>query len=408
MIIFRALIQNIDSHLKNSIMKKIFTFFSLLFIYNLAIAQDACNNYWSAISPDGNHIYFSSDRDGGKFEIYRVDIDGSSNPVRLTNDDTVDKLYPAISYDGSLIVFQYGNYGSTAEVYIMNNDGTNLTQLTDNGVYDGYPNFSPNGTKIVFDAWDNTDYPEIFTMNIDGTDRIQLTNETGAYWQSAPIYNPSGTKIIMSKGFNADNHFVQMDLDGSNRVDITPYNDPLSDMDSGLHFNADGSKIAFYTNEYAGGYNTGCDIVTADADGLNWIPLTHSTYKDCYAFPFFHPTNGKIYYSFNPGGTGTWSIYKMDLDGSNPEKISTCTSVGIDENFDLSKKLIYPNPAKSTLNIDFEGEFSLEIYDLTARLVLKSKTKKTDISQLKQGIYMVSLKDSNERVIKVEKLVKSE
>lgn len=45
----------------------------------------------------------------------------------------------------------------------MNNDGTNLTQLTDNSVYDGYPNFSPDGNKIVFDAWDTSNYPEIFT-----------------------------------------------------------------------------------------------------------------------------------------------------------------------------------------------------------------------------------------------------
>lgn len=387
-------------------MKKIFTFFSLLFFCNLAIAQDVCNSYWSAISPDGNYIYFSSDRDGVKMEIYRVDMDGYSNPLRLTNDDTADKLYPALSYDGSLIVFQYGNYGSSAEVYIMNNDGSNLTRLTDNGVYDGYPNFSPDGTKIVFDAWDNSNYPEIFTMKIDGTERTQLTNYSGAYWQSAPIYNPSGTYIYLSMGFNADNYIARMNLDGTNLVNITQPNN-FGYAEWALHFNDDASKIAFYTTEWVG-YGNGSDIVIADTTGENWNKLTNSTNGDYYSFPFFHPTNDKIYYSFNPGGTGKWSLYSMGLDGSNPVKISSCASVGIDENFDLSKKLLYPNPAKGILYIDFEGEFNLEIYDLSARLVLESKTRKTDISQLKQGIYMVSIKDANERVIKSEKLVKFE
>lgn len=390
-------------------MKKLFTLLTFMFIYILATAQDECNNYWSAISPDGNYIYFSSDRDGGKLEIYRVDIDGYSNPIRLTNDDTVDKVYPALSNDGTKIVYQAGAYGSTAEIYIMNSDGSNLTQLTDNTVYDGYPNFSPDGTKIVFDAWDGSNYPEIFTMNIDGTERTQLTNKTGAYWQSAPIYNPSGTKIIISAGYNADNHFVQMDLDGNNWVDITPFNEPLSAMEWALHFNADATKIAFYTNEWVG-YAHGTDIVTANSDGTDWVKLTNSSNDDMYAFPFFHPTNGKIYYSYLPASnvsTSKWSIYQMDLDGTNPIKISTCTTTGIDEDLAISKRLIYPNPATNIINIDFDDAFCMEIYDLTARLLLTSNTKLTDISKIDAGIYTVVIKDAKDKIIKVEKLMKS-
>ncbi|MBW6460266.1 MAG: hypothetical protein K0B08_06790 [Bacteroidales bacterium] len=107
---------------------------------------------------------------------------------------------------------------------MMNNDGTNLVQLTNNNVHDGFPNFSPDGNKIIFEAWDDSNYPEVFTMNIDGSGRTQITNVPGAYWQSAPCYNPSGTKIYFSAGFNADNHYVMMDLDGTNWVNITEPN----------------------------------------------------------------------------------------------------------------------------------------------------------------------------------------
>lgn len=388
-------------------MKKLVVLLNLLFVFSLAFSQNGCNNYWSAISPDGNYIYFSSDRDGEKYEIYRVDIDGVSNLIRLTTDSNFDKLYPSINHDGSLIAFQYGDYGATTEVYIMNNDGTNLTQLTDNSVYDGYPNFSPDGTKIVFDAWDDTTYPEIFTMNIDGTERTQLTNETGAYWQSAPIYNPSGTYLYVSMGYNADNYFARMNLDGTNLVNITQPN-TFGFSEWALHFNADASKITFYTTEWVGYYN-GSDIVIADTTGENWNQLTNSSNGSYYSFPFFHPSNNKIYYSYySSNANDYWSIYTMDLDGSNPQELITCGTVGLSENYDLSKNLIYPNPCHNQINIDFMGEVNIEIHDLTGRLVLSSTFKNIDVSQLESGIYAVIIKDVNDKIIKTEKLIKSE
>lgn len=71
-----------------------------------ALAQ-TCNNYWSAISPDGLYLYFVSDRDGANYELYRTDVDGFSNTLRLTN-SAGNKLYPSLNPDGSKIVFQHG------------------------------------------------------------------------------------------------------------------------------------------------------------------------------------------------------------------------------------------------------------------------------------------------------------
>ncbi len=388
-------------------MKKIFTLIFILLTFSWVFADDDCNNYYSVISPDGNYIYFSSDRHGGSYQIYRVDINGYSNPIQLSNLPGNINFYPAISPDGSLIAFQSGSsgYGSNCEIYIMNADGSNLQQLTDNSVYDGYPNFSPDGTKIVFDAWDDSAYPEVFTMNIDGTDRTQLTNEPGAFWQSAPLYNPSGTKIYFSAGFNADNYYVMMDLNGTNWVNITEPND-FGYSDYGLHFNDDGTKIVFYTMEWVG-YNYGCDIVIADADGSNWNRVTNSTDGKYFSFPFFNTAEDKVLYSFYwPSGTGKYSIKQMNLDATNDEKISNCSGVGVDENIDINKNLIYPNPVNDFVQVNFKGEFVLEIFDLAGRLLLKTDTKQSDISQLTRGVYMAVLKDGNNKIIKTEKLIK--
>lgn len=386
-------------------MKKLIFFCFIFSIVSSIFAQSECNTYWSAISPDGNYIYLSSDRNGDSYEIFRVDSDGHSNAIQLTNSPGVNHTYPSISPDGSLIVFQAGDYNGAAEIFMMNSDGTNLQQLTSNSVYDGYPNFSPDGMKIVFDAWDDSPYPEVFTMNIDGTERTQLTNESGAFWQSAPIYNPSGTKIYFSAGFNADNYYVMMDLDGSNWVNITDPND-FGYSDWGLHFNASGDKIAFYTYHWTG-YQNGCDLVIADEDGSNWNRITNSTDTKYYSSPFFHPTNNKIYYTFYwAGGIGKNTIHTMDLDGSNDVQVSDCFVMGIDDTPEKNKWMIYPNPAKDFMNINIENNFIVELYDITGHSVLVSNQQQTRISHLPSGVYLVVIRDENNLVSRPLKLLK--
>ena len=374
-----------------------------LFLSSLTLitAQETCNNYWSQISPDGNFIYFHSDRHDGTFGIYKCNIDGSS-PIILSYSSQGD-YYPALSPDGTKVVFQRGKYGAAAEIFIMNSDGSNLVQLTTNGVHDGYPNFSPDGKTIVFEAWDDSNYPEVFTMKPDGTGRTQITNKSGAYWQSAPIYNPSGTKIYFSAGYNADNYYVMMDLDGSNWVNITEPNS-FGYSEWGLQFNSDGSKIVFHTSEYLG-YNNGMDIILADSNGSNWIKLSNTNSGTYYYTPFFHPTNNLIYYSYLVNTSSKWNVYSMELDGSDKIVLTDCAELSLND-FDLPLISIYPNPSSDYINIEYSGIFTAEIFDLNSKLVAVEESSKIDIYDLKPGIYFVLLRNENNKLIKKGKFIK--
>ena len=97
----------------------------------------------------------------------------------------------------------------------------------------------------------------------------------------------------------------------------------------------------------------------------------------------------------------------MNLDGSDPQKISDCSALGINEENDNQKKLIFPNPSNGIIIVDFNNDFTLEIYDLTGRVVLRSNTKQTDITHLNAGLYTVLLKDADDKLIKSEKLLKN-
>jgi Tol biopolymer transport system component len=389
-------------------MKTFTTLFASLFLIAVAQSQPSCNNFWAQVSPDGNHLYFSSDRHGNsEYDIYRSDIDGVSNLQRLTTLSGHD-FYLKLSPDGSKVVFQNGGYDSNTEIYIMNSDGSNLTQLTNNSVFDGYPSFSPDGQKIVFSAWDNSQYPEIFTMNTDGSMRNQLTNVSGAYWQSAGVYNPAGDKIYFLEGFNADNHIVMMDTNGGNWVDITPPN-TFGYAESNITFSPDGSQIVFFTSENQG-YNNGGDLVIADSDGSNWNFITNSTNGDYYNQASFHPTNNKLYYTHRPA-SGNYQIHRMDTNGTNSVQLSSCSPVGMNE-VDSGDFEVYPNPANYRVKISHPGaeeKFTIRLFDAIGNLVIDEQSTgrvsflNLDVSGLPSGAYFVEL-TAKEKVA-VEKLI---
>ena len=103
------------------------------------LTNDAANERWPRVSPDGSQIVFFSDRDGNN-EIYTVMVDGSRQ-TRLTNNSARDEG-PVWSPDGKQIVFNSDHDGDH-ELYIMKSDGSALRRLTQNNVDDGYAVWGP-------------------------------------------------------------------------------------------------------------------------------------------------------------------------------------------------------------------------------------------------------------------------
>ncbi len=377
----------------------------ILFILGLstAYAQETCFNFCSTPTSDGEHLYFTSNRDGGVNQIFRSKIDGSE--LEQLTHTLPNKYNPIPSPDGQKVVFQMNAYGLDGEVYIMNADGSEITNLTNNARYDGNPTFSPDGTKILFDAWDDSNYPEVFIMNMDGSGRTQITNESGAYWQSAPVFHPGGQKIYFLQGLNANNHIVMMDLDGNNWVSITPEN-AFGYAEIGMHFNADGTKLVFSTTEWLG-YNKGCDIVIADADGSNWERITNAQEQEYFYIPFFHPTLPQIFYTHNLNANNkTWEIWRMDVSGENPIKISNCLMVATElSDASFKRHVMTPNPATNEVYIDLIPGEQFLIMDLTGHLVHQGQQPLIWLGNQPRGMYLVIISNENGTLIDVKKLI---
>jgi dipeptidyl aminopeptidase/acylaminoacyl peptidase len=93
---------------------------------------------------------FSTDRDGGDWEIYIMNVDGSG--VRRLTDSPGDDGAPAFSPDGQTIAFasaRTGNYN----IYVTDADGGGTYQVTADPADESEPHWAPTGVQMSDDPW---------------------------------------------------------------------------------------------------------------------------------------------------------------------------------------------------------------------------------------------------------------
>lgn len=89
--------------------------------------------------------------------------------------------HPEISPDGRKLVFASNRSGGDYEIYVLDLTvaGATPTPLTSNSVGDFTPSWSPDGAKIAWTSHPNDGRADIFTMNADGSGQQNVTNSAG-------------------------------------------------------------------------------------------------------------------------------------------------------------------------------------------------------------------------------------
>jgi TolB protein len=153
-------------------------------------------------SPDELYIayenYFTDN-----LEIYAAPIDGSQQPLPISNHPAPD-FSPAWSpIDGRRIAFVSLRDGNQ-EIYVVNLDGEVLTNITNSPLLnEDYPVWSPDGNSIAYSVWEQGS-EKVYVVAADGRSAPQLV----ALGRS-PTWSPDGSSIA----------FVVDTLDGS-RTDL--------------------------------------------------------------------------------------------------------------------------------------------------------------------------------------------
>lgn len=254
----------------------------------------------------GHIIVFHTNRDGGDFEIYLANGDGSQ-VMRLTNSPGPD-LNPSLSPDGEHVVFE-STRDENREIYIMRRDGGEVTNLTANPSADEQPVFSPNGKKIAFVS-DRDGNKEIYTMNRDGTGVARLTNESRS--DIYPVYASDGEKLF----------FISMrdrlageiySMDSRNGTGITRHTSNFA-TERALSISPNGDSVVFSSN-MKGQY----ELYRMDLnDGVEVNRLTTTTGLD-EAWPSWSNDGERIFFS---ACGKLCNIYSMGKDGEDIYQIT--------------------------------------------------------------------------------------
>ena len=207
---------------------------------------------WSPVwSPDGQYVYFLSDR-GGSRNMWRIaveestgeaqsapqpitvpsrsidslsisgdgtrilytDLDRSANIVRVAvgadwvkpasmpvpvTGGSATYVDPQVSPDAQWVAFR--NAGKQEDIYVVRSDGSDLRQLTDDAFRDRRPAWFPDGRTLVFYS-NRTGRYEFWSISLDGSDLKQLTESTGESF-FYPKISPNGTMLVATNEFTS-------------------------------------------------------------------------------------------------------------------------------------------------------------------------------------------------------------
>lgn len=247
-------------------------------------------------------IAFTSDRDGNK-EIYLMDYDGY-NQRRITNNTILD-LFPALSPDGEHIVFSTVR-GSKAVLLLYNMFTGDKRILSDMGGLNSLASWTADGQKIAFIS-SRDGNPEIYTINADGSDLRRITFSPSI--EASPAWSPTGRQIAFTSDRSARPQIYIMDAEGTNVRRLTffgEYNESPS-------FSPDGSQLLFVQR-----MGLIFDIYKLDLQSQEIIRLTES--QGSNESPKWSPDGLHIVFSSNR--KGKYQIYVMDSDGSNQKQLT--------------------------------------------------------------------------------------
>ena len=332
-----------------------------VWIYDLATnkAEQLTNDKATDNQPlwVGNSIYFTSDREGGKLNLYSLDL-ATKQVRKVTNHTDYDVLWP--SSDRKQIVYECGGYiwrfdpatgkdervpirvygdfkntvpyfrnvkqnidafsisptgvralfaarGDVFSVPAKNGEPRNLTQTP--GVREMAPSWSPDGRWIAYLSDKNGDEYEISVRPADGAGDERQVTTGGKAWKFDPIWSPDSKMMAFSDKDHAL-HVLDVASGRITNVDHDDYGDITH-----YRWSPDSRWIA-YTKLNAARF---ASIFVYSVPEAKSLRLTSGMTDDNE--PVFDPKGRYLYFTSNRDFNLTFSAFEFNYVYTNPARV---------------------------------------------------------------------------------------
>ena len=220
------------------------------------------HNYYPVYSPLGGSIVYSSNQNGGVFDLFLFVFEGA-RLIRLT-ERIGNVVSPSFSPDGTKILFANRAAEGPTSLWTIENTGENSQLL-----YAG-PNtivaadWSPDGNTIAFAMTvDQPDAYEVFLMGADGSNVRQLTYGLAGIGGSLD-WSPDGKYLLIYAGPQGDKDIFRIDVEGKTAAQLTD-----GGNNAASSFSPDGQWIAF--NSLRNNDQADIFIMRTDGSGMRQV-----------------------------------------------------------------------------------------------------------------------------------------
>lgn len=153
-------------------------------------------------SPDGKYLAAQGTLEGSATGIIRVEVGPDNKPVQILNltaNIQADSVLPAWSPDGSRIAFQSKRDGGDYQVFVMNADGSNQRRVSDGNGSAKHASWSPDGKNIAYVAGGTgSASSDVYMVPAVGGTPAAIT-QIGAVL-TYPIWTHDGKAIVFTVG----------------------------------------------------------------------------------------------------------------------------------------------------------------------------------------------------------------
>lgn len=146
-------------------------------------------------SPDGNSIAVFAKREKGR-DLMLIDVLKGGISRSYTMDGIEQQTAPAWSPDGRRVAFG-GHKAGQFDIFILDLESAQVSNLTNDALFDGAPDFSPDGKSLVFVSVIGDGYAKLFRVDLaTPASRFQLTS--GDSNENDPVYSPDGQRVYFT------------------------------------------------------------------------------------------------------------------------------------------------------------------------------------------------------------------